>query len=152
MSAHQYSAAVGVDTSEIRHLFASFFNGGNSSSCRFMCGTLALPTATPSLLLLFAHHRQLLPPSLKFCLTRRHCPFLAQSSGRERERGENLYQSSGAPFVVSVPSIHPVSKGAATKGPGNPIGISLPLLPVKICSSSEEFCWHLTACVWGFAN
>lgn len=58
------------------------------------------------------------------------------------ETHKNLYQSSGAPSVVSVPSIHPVSW---TKGPGNPIGISLPLLPAIICTSFEEFCWQPSA-------
>lgn len=66
---------------------------------------------------------------------------------REGETHKNLYQSSGAPFVVSVPSIHPVSR---TKGPGSPIGISRPLLSAKICSNSEEFCWQLSVlCMFG---
>lgn len=68
-----------------------------------------------------------------------------EREGKKKHTHTDLYQSSGAPTVVSVPSIHPVSR---TKGPASPIGIFLPLLPL-IIRSSFEFCWQLCApCVF----
>lgn len=65
---------------------------------------------------------------------------------RERERGGERKHTRTCtirlvPHPLCLPSIHPVLR---TKGPGNSIGISLPLLPAKICSNSEEFCWQLS--------
>lgn len=66
---------------------------------------------------------------------------------RERERNTGTCTNRLVPPPLCLPSIHPITR---TKGPGNPIGISLPLLPANICSNSEEFCWQLSLlCVFG---
>lgn len=59
---------------------------------------------------------------------------------REREREEGGTRTCTirlVPHPSCLPSLHSV---LWTKGPGNPIGISLPLLPVNMHSNFEEFC------------
>lgn len=76
--------------------------------------------------------------------------------GRERERKrEREKHTRTCTNRLVPPPLCLCQAFIPSRGPrdqGNPIGISLPLLPAKICSNSEEFCWHPTAlcvCVFG---
>lgn len=64
---------------------------------------------------------------------------LGEREGERKHTGTSTVRL--VPHPLCLPSIHSV---LWTKGPGNPIGISLLLHPAKTCSNSEEFCWQLT--------
>lgn len=124
------------------------FNCGNSPSCHLLCGILPLPTPAPPLPPLYPPSP---PPSSPHWNSAWHTDTAHSwhKAQRESEREKHTRTCTNrlVPRPLCLPSIHPVSR---TKGPGNPIGISLPLFPVQICSNAEELCWQLSAlCVFG---
>lgn len=97
------------------------------------CGSL--PPSTPPLLPLFNHHLHLLTPLIEILPGTQTLSILGTKL-RERNTQEPV------PIVCArcVCAKRSVSR---TKGPGEPIGVFLPLLPAVICSNFEDFCWQL---------
>lgn len=97
----------------------NFFNREISSSFHLLCSILPLPTPAPPLCLLLFFLFFFCPPPpyslLKFCLAKTRCPFLAQSSEREREwwrdggewEGKNTHTHTQEPAPIVGSTLPP---------------------------------------------